>query len=152
MFSPALYKKYDATGKGALTEYLVAFGMEVTEHPFGQYGIDLQAVTPDGEIIYLDAEVRNNWKTGKFPYSTIHIPERKRKFAKDNCFFVSIRKDLKSFIFISGSCLAQTVESSNKYMDNETFFDINVRDGDCVNYSNEISKSHCHHFNVYLPL
>lgn len=91
---------------------------EIVFDPFGKYGIDVKARLFDGREIYLDAEVRENWKRGKFPFDTVHVPERKGKFARKGSYFVSIRKDFKKMLLVPGELLTsdRLVEQPNRYL------------------------------------
>lgn len=103
-FDPKSHKKYDKAAKEVFSEYLKNNGYsEVIENP-NQYGIDLLATTTEGVLHKYDVEVKTGWKVRYFNWSTVHIPERKRKFAelKDQ-FFVVLNEELKHAFVVTGA-------------------------------------------------
>jgi len=134
-FSNKLYEKYDKLAKIAFKTFLkhraetTGVIMVVIEDPYGQYGVDLSVQFPDGSVVLFDVEVRPVWKEGKFPWSTIHLPERKEKFRKYGhpVFFVAFRQDYEAFIIINGNDLGELVHVPNKFIgDGEYFFDVDI--------------------------
>ena len=103
-FDPISHKKYDKAAKEVFIEYLKTNGYtEIIENP-NQYGIDILATTSDGVLHKYDVEVKTGWKVRYFNWSTVHIPERKRKFAeKENQFFVVLNEELKHAFIVSGA-------------------------------------------------
>lgn len=147
-FSNKLYEKYDKLARIAFTDWVNSrkgvsdITMEVIDHPYGRYGVDLAVKWSDGTVILFDVEVRPVWKVGKFPWATIHLPERKKKFTKYNypVFFIAFRQDYKAFVIISGESLGWLVHVPNKFVgEGEYFFDVDINKctqviiGDSVN-------------------
>jgi hypothetical protein len=143
-FDPELHRKYDVAGRWALGLYLRRVGAtEIMFSPFGEYGIDVMARLSDGREIYLDAEVRENWKRGKFPFDTVHVPERKGKFAAiSGSYFVSIRRDFKKMILVPGELLTEDrlVEQSNKYLTaGERFYAVPIEETKRVSVKSKVN-------------
>lgn len=100
-----------------------------------KYGPDLKAYK-DGQFLgYVEVEVKQFWKDhANFPDAFMHIPERKKKFLNYSdmpdhpvpIVFCVLSADLKAGYWIEGEDLASCplIVKSNKYVDNEKFFDI----------------------------
>lgn len=134
-FDNKLYDKYDKLARIAFTKWvdkrkgILGDIMEVVDHPYGQYGVDLAVRWSDGTIILFDVEVRPIWKRGEFPFDTIHLPERKKKFTKYNypVFFIAFRQDYEAFVIINGDSLGELVHVPNKFVgEGEYFFDVDI--------------------------
>jgi hypothetical protein len=147
-FSNKLYEKYDKLARIAFTKWIkakesfVQGTVEVIDHPYGQYGVDLALQWSDGAKILIDVEVRPRWRAGRFPFDTIHLPERKKKFTKYNypVFFIAFRQDYDAFVIIGGDDLGELVHVPNRFVgDGEYFFDVDLNNctqvfiGDSVN-------------------
>lgn len=126
LFRKGLHDVEDTRGKLALIKYFRNLGYEVEQNPFGRYGVDLRVVI-DGKDYFFDAEVRSEWKWDRFPFETIHIVERKRKFNTKNTYFASIRNDLRVCYFIPASLLKTKYLESVETRDGvENFYSIPV--------------------------
>lgn len=131
-FDRALYNEYDINARRHFKNYIEHknLGIVWKDDPFGSYGIDLACRFPNGDIILIDLEVRPLWKTGEFPFSTIHLPERKRKYFTYGypTFFVAFRDDYKAFIVIDKDDIDtdNVISLTNKYSKDEKFFDIDI--------------------------
>jgi hypothetical protein len=78
-FDQVLHDENDAIAKEAVRSFLEAvWGYPVTEG--GQYDVDLLIYEEDTICGYVEVERRHNWDKQHFPFDTLHIPERKRKF------------------------------------------------------------------------
>lgn len=137
-FDQKLHDEYDLDARWMLMYYFQSIGAEVEEDPLGEWGlgdkgIDLRVVLKDGRVIYIDVEVRPGWRRGDFPFDTIHVPERKRKFLSDSLdvYFISLRKDLAVALAVAGNklCDEMLTEVSNKYIESgEYFYDVPVEE------------------------
>ena len=78
-FNKDCFDAVDAESRRASKRYIASKGYKVEDH-LDQFAVDLVVTTPDGGTIYVECERRNIWSNGKFPYDTIHIPYRKKKF------------------------------------------------------------------------
>lgn len=129
-FSEELHTSFDIPGREAVVRYLRRQGWVVFEDPYGQYSVDLVAYKRGIGRYFIDVEVRPGWEHGKFPFDTIHLPERKKKFLDcPDVVFWSLRKDLKKALIIPGEVVSQykLVHQGNKYIKSgEYFYDIPV--------------------------
>lgn len=140
-FDPASYNKYDKPAKKVFMAYLKDNGYtEVIENP-NKYGIDILATYIDGSLHKYDVEVKTGWKVKYFNWSTLHIPERKRKFAEPiNQFFVVINEQYQYAYVATGAKYLEadsiTIDTVNKSEDH--FVDIPVKECtlvELVNYA-----------------
>lgn len=98
-FEQDLHDKYDQPAKDAVARFLTKnVGLRVESNP-NQYGVDLLLFRGDKEIGGAEVEVRQ-WSPA-CPYSTIHIPQRKRKFFGERVLFFALTKDMKSAYWIT---------------------------------------------------
>jgi hypothetical protein len=129
-FSNKLYEKYDQLAKIAFKEWVQSKAdVDVTYDPYGKYGIDIAVKYPSGTVILFDVEVRPRWTDGEFPYETIHLPERKKKFTNypHHVFFIAFRQDYKAFVVIDGMDLENKVVVPNRFVGSgESFFDVDI--------------------------
>jgi len=132
-FSKKLHEDNDFMAKKAVLNWLLKQGRHFYENP-DQYGIDLIETRGDEVLCGVEVECRHNWNREQFPYETIHVPERKLKFAElpfetyycavneaaTHCFWVNMTKleDLKP------------MEIPNKFLSSmELFYDIPISMG-----------------------
>lgn len=80
-------------------DYLTDLGWDVRDNP-DPYGIDLLCTAGEREI-GVEVEVKVYWQD-RFPFKTLHIPQRKAKFAKDNTVFAILSGDLTRAALVSG--------------------------------------------------
>ena len=85
-FDRTLYTKYDALAKEATTHYLTGQGYTVNGHP-NRYAQDLIFGHFEPAKVYdldtvscAECEVKLVWNGETFPYDTVQLPERKKKF------------------------------------------------------------------------
>lgn len=83
-------------------EFLENKGWTAQVNP-DEHGIDIIAVDPFQNEVLIEVEVKNNWDNDKFPFDTIHLPERKRKFIKRNSVFCILNKFRDKALFISSA-------------------------------------------------
>ena len=59
-----------------------------------QFGVDLKVYDKEDNLVKnVEVEVRISWKSDfKFPFDTVNIPERKRKFFDGNCLYIHKQK------------------------------------------------------------
>lgn len=137
-FSNKLYDEYDVLARQHFKRYLEEHGVEYVDHPFGKYGIDIAGRFPDGGVALFDVEVRPIWRENdsKFPFDTIHLPERKGKYLRYNykgapipTYFIAFRRDYKAFVVIDADDVDEDIliPVKNRYVsDGELFFDIDT--------------------------
>ena len=97
----------------AVLEYLhdvKEWWWSIIHWPYGEMGVDIAIVT--NKVWFVDVERRRNWKTGqeKFPFSTIHVPARKRAMIEKRSPFIyfSVREDLQVAALIKGEVILES--------------------------------------------
>jgi hypothetical protein len=124
-FDPTLYAAND-DAKYLAIDLLERNGWDATVNP-DQYGIDIVA-WKEKETLSLEVEVKHNWTGEVFPYDTVQIPVRKRKFAQlPDSWFILINSDRTHGLMTSGHAvmLSNVITVSNKYVkEGEEFFSI----------------------------
>ena len=78
----------------------------------------------------MEVERRHNWQN-KFPFETLHIPFRKKKFftlSKPTILF-SVKADLTEALWVDNNTILQcpVERKDNKYMKGEYFFVVPIR-------------------------
>jgi len=141
-FSKALFDQNDGPARQAVRGLAKTFGLdEIVENP-ARYDIDLLGQVNGETVKFIEVEVKYGWKGGAFPFSTIHLPERKEKFCKKDMdvVFCILSKDLKqAAIFDKQTVLkSEKVEVPNRYIrSGEMFFDIPINEVSFVGISDE---------------
>jgi len=80
-FSKSNHNANDGAGKKVVIDFLRSRGIDAMENP-DDYGIDLMVAKYEVE--------RRTIYTDKWPYKTVHVPERKEKFFKYNIYYVVV--------------------------------------------------------------
>ena len=127
-FDQKLHDENDKVAKDAVRDLIkYRWGLDATEGD--KYGVDL--IVRDGEAVigYAEVERRHNW-VGKFGFSTVHVPYRKKKFfemAKETALF-AVSQDMTQAMWARGEDIlaAPVVKVDNKYLADEPFFDVPV--------------------------
>lgn len=91
-----------------------------------QYGIDVQALRMGKQYVF-EVEVKHNWDDDGFPFSSVHFPLRKNKFAaEDNAWFVMLNRSRTQILLVSGKTFREgkIVKKRTKYTDDEEFVEI----------------------------
>ena len=132
-FSKQLYKKYDDLARAATKEHLKKErGYNTVDH-HDKYAQDLIASKPDewgvhlSEPFCVECEVKAVWSGAKFPYDTVQLPERKKKFFNKLTLFYIWNKELTHAVTFWSEKVKHltTVEVKNKYVkEGERFFQI----------------------------
>ena len=90
-FDKKLYEKYDRLAKVACKEHLKKKGFVAVDH-HNKYAQDLIASKADewgvnySDPFCVECEVKVVWSGPNFPYNTVQLPQRKKKFFKENTF------------------------------------------------------------------
>ena len=126
-FDQALYDENDRIAKAAVANYLTRT-KRVRIEEGTQYGVDLHMYQDDKLVGVIEVERRHNW-VDTFPFRTVHVPLRKRKLLEGtpaSSFLFSVRSDCAMALWCPGETIlaSPVVSMSNKYMDNEQFFDV----------------------------
>ena len=121
-FNKGLYAQYDALAREATTDFLKAKGFECVPNP-DDYAQDL-VVSKDGRNWLAECEVKTLWKHGDFPFDSVQLPERKKKFFNSLTAFFIWNIDLsKAALFWSKDVQTLTpVEVPNKYIAGGEYF------------------------------
>lgn len=132
-FDRKLFEQNDNLGKNAAIKYLVLTeNVREIELNSNRYGVDLlySTIRPRARR-GLEAEVKRAWAGGPFPYDTIDIPHRKRKYFEAGNDFFMLSADRQHYLFLKAeSILASPVkEKYTKYtrMGDEQFFSVNIK-------------------------
>lgn len=126
-FDKDLYDIYDSVAKEAARDALQKKGYTVCDN-IDKYAQDLVA-EKDGKMFLVETEVKNVWKGPEFPYDTVQLPERKKKFFKERTLFFIWNAELThAIVFWSDDVKdLEPVEVPNKYRyKGEYFFQIPV--------------------------
>jgi hypothetical protein len=128
-FSPDLYAKND-DAKQLIIDWL---NTDDEQHAYvnpDQYGIDIICDTADEHRFFYEVEVKHNWKGATFPFSTVHFPKRKLKFANEDSFFAMLNHERTHVLIISGQqfLTAPIVRKDTIYTKNEEFIEITISD------------------------
>jgi hypothetical protein len=124
-FNEALHGKHDKPTRVRTMEYMQIRGYEIWENP-DPYGQDLIAEGSKGKF-YVECEVKTVWKGEDFPFDSVQLPERKKKFFdKPTLFFVWNNELSNALLFKSNDIKDLTpVEVRNKYVaSGEMFYQI----------------------------
>lgn len=125
-FSPEQHKQDDEPTKKAVAMFIYnewKWSVLRNEDP---YGVDIICMNGDEVVAHVEVERRHSWQVGDFPFPTVHVPGRKRKFfesAVPTAIF-SVRKDLQKALWTTGeNVLASPIMFlDNKNCNNEDFF------------------------------
>lgn len=126
-FSKDLYKKND-NAKHLVIDWLDTQGYDAYVNP-DDYGIDLIGTHRSSGIKYgFEVEVKHNWKESTFPFSSVHFPERKLKFAKGRTYFVMLNSKRTHALIVKGHIVANSpiVSKTTKYTASEKFIEIDA--------------------------
>lgn len=121
-FDKELFAAFDLQAREKTKEYLVSLGYEVKDNP-NKYAQDLIA-SKDGKQFFAECEVKLVWKDEEFPYETIQLPERKKKFFTSRTLFFIWNKKLDNAIYFWSDHIKDLtpVEVPNKYVYKGEYF------------------------------
>lgn len=124
-FDPELYAKDDAA-KHKVRAWLHRLGYPAKVNP-DTYGIDLIAELPERTVGW-EVEVKHAWTGVGFPFATVHIADRKRKFANDNCYFLMLNDPRTHILSITAEQVRQapTVYKQTIYTKREGFIEVST--------------------------
>lgn len=131
-FDKKLFDKTDKPAKEAIKRLFKGFkGWSVKDNE-NRYGVDLLVFKDGVHVCNIETEMKLVWKGDDFPYDSLHIPERKKRY-KDlevPTLFVVFNSDCSNFLVIFGYDLynAKLVEVPNKYVfRGEKFYNVNIK-------------------------
>lgn len=93
------------------------------------FGPDLIATSGrTGAKWTIEVEVKHNWKSGKFPYRTIHVSNRKRHYNNPHHMHVTCNTDWTYYIIVPPSALlaSSTVIKDTSLSVKELFMEIPI--------------------------
>ena len=132
-FNKKLWEENDTKGKEFATFILKKiYGDNIKIEEGTEYGVDLKLFNGDNILIKTaEVEVRRNWSNdSKFPFDTLNIPYRKKKFFTNNiCEYVSINRLFTRCLLIKEKDILNSPieENKNKYVKNgERFFKVDI--------------------------
>jgi hypothetical protein len=134
-FDQSLHDENDGPAKDAVMAYIKrAWKLDPREG--GRYGVDIDVYERGALIAHVEVEKRSHW-VGDFPFSTVNIPVRKRKFFLLDLptLLFSVKADLTQALYTKGDIIldSQVINNPNKYMDKEQFFSVPIRYWKLVN-------------------
>ena len=125
-FNKLLYEQNDKKGKEFATKVLNKLYPALKIIEGSKFGVDLQILDTNNSIVKTaEVEIRNNWDTDYgFPFSTVNIPERKRKFFNGICTYFSINKNCTRCLMIEDKDILNSplVKNPNKYISSDEMF------------------------------
>lgn len=124
-FDRDLYRKYDTLAKTATELFYSKLGFDVREHD-NRYAQDL-VVQGELEGHLAECEVKLVWDGDEFPYDSVQLPERKKKFFNEKTRFFIWNKTLTRAATFWSTDIEdlEPVEVPNKYVyKGEYFFQI----------------------------
>jgi len=132
-FNKKLWEENDTKGKEFATFILKKiYGDNIKIEEGTKYGVDLKLFNGDNILIKTaEVEVRRNWSNdSKFPFDTLNIPYRKKKFFTNNiCEYVSINRLFTRCLLIKEKDILNSPieENKNKYVKSgEKFFKVDI--------------------------
>jgi len=131
-FNKKLWKENDKKGKEFATSILKKiYGNNIKIVEGVEYGVDLKLFEDDTLIKTAEVEVRHNWgNDSKFPFNTVNIPYRKKKFFTNNiCEYISINRLFTRCLLIKEKDISSSPieENKNKYVKSgEKFFKVDI--------------------------
>ena len=125
-FDQALYDA-DDNAKELVIHWLKSHGYNVYVNP-DQYGIDLVGTNNNGEPITVEVEVKHHWKGSHFPFRTVHVSARKRKFIQPNMYLVMVNHERTHVLTLNYETLskARVVTKPTIYTTDEQFLQVDV--------------------------
>ena len=125
-FDQALYDA-DDNAKDLVITWLHKHGWNMDTNP-DLYGIDLLGTDPIGRPVAVEVEVKHHWTTNTFPFKTVHISARKRKFIEPGAYLVMLNHHRTHALTFDYKDLAQarTITKSTIYTTDELFLELPV--------------------------
>jgi hypothetical protein len=126
-FDPALFELTDRRARDAAISWWRGAGYSAIDNA-DKYGPDL-IVSRDGEDFYVEVETKLGWGNYAFPFATVNIPGRKRKFAKiPNLQFMVFNSRYSRAVIIESEVVlnAATRIMDTRITRQEEFFEIPI--------------------------
>ena len=136
-FDQKLHDKTDVPARTVTKYYVGRFGYDAEDNP-NIYGVDL--IVPD--VCYIEVECRLMWDKNDavFPYKTLHVPHRKRKFFNQDLpvLLFTWNKALTHFIRLHENVIKSSpvIEIPTQAMpEGEHFYDVDISRGKIVQFT-----------------
>ena len=125
-FDKALHDEHDDIGRTIVKNYFKSrLNFEVIDNP-DIYGVDLIIYRDAKKVGFAEVEVRTNWNTNNFPFSTLNVPLRKKKLLQNELptYFFSINHiHTRMFCCDADVVLNCSIEENkNKFVKNNEYF------------------------------
>ena len=134
-FDQSLHDENDGPAKDAVMAYIKR-AWQLDPREGGTYDVDINVYEHGALIAHVEVEKRSHW-VGDFPFATVNIPIRKRKFFLLDLptLLFSVKADLTQALYTKGDIIldSQVINNPNKYMDKEQFFSVPIRYWKLVN-------------------
>jgi len=134
-FEQHVFDQADQPARTVSKYYVSRFGYEAIDNP-NEYGVDL--IVPN--VCYIEVENRLMWKEDRFPYTTLHVPHRKRKFFKLDMptLLFTWNAALSKFIRLHEDVILDSpvIEIPTQAMpEGENFYDVKISRGRIVKFT-----------------
>ena len=103
-FEPQDFNKFDAAAKKVAQSFWQRLGYTCIENP-DIFGVDL-LVEGKGKSFGCEVEVKQSWHGVDFPYPTLHVPYRKKKFTDAPASFFILNNGMTHAAIASRSAVA----------------------------------------------
>lgn len=117
----------DDNAKELVIKWLHSYGYSMEVNP-DQYGIDLIGFDNSGKPITVEVEVKHHWTGPSFPFPTVHVSARKRKFIQPDAYLVMVNHDRTHCLTLNYEALswARLVTKPTVYTTDEQFLEVTV--------------------------
>lgn len=117
----------DDNAKELVIQWLQGYGynMEVNSD---QYGIDLVGFNNEGKPITVEVEVKHHWTGPHFPFPTVHVSARKRKFFSPDSYLVMVNHERTHCLTLNYEALSwgRLITKPTIYTTDEQFVEVTV--------------------------
>jgi len=121
-FSQELFNENDPKARRIVKQWLCANGKDAVDAP-DPYGPDLWI---ENKGYYVEVERKHNWNSENFPFPTVNIPQRKKKYLEiyGKVYYFVLSKSYSQAIIINGEHLKEEYlhEVRNKYVSSGEYF------------------------------
>ena len=142
-FNIDTHAAHDASGKETVLRFLRQLGIDAEENP-NRYGVDLLGKNIDHTW---EVEKRPEWED-EWPYSTVHVPNRKEKFLQLSMIYAVVNKDLSKIMFCVSPIISECeqIEVPNTEVTwGEYFFNVPVNEWQVY----DVAAFEYHHYRYY---
>lgn len=134
-FDQSLHDENDGPAKDAVMAYIKR-AWQLDPREGGKYDVDIDVYERGALIAHVEVEKRSHW-VKDFPFHTVNIPIRKRKFFLLDLptLLFSVKADLTQALYTKGDIIldSQVINNPNKYLRDEQFFSVPIRYWKLVN-------------------